>query len=150
MIIHTYEDRISSFFDIQREITSDESIGIEFTDEEKGVYQRFANSLSYVYSKIDIESNYRTDIDKIINELEDVYLNSMLETYIQNLNSIAKCFVKGNYRYYTKREIEVSILKDFLNFIKAVSKDKRKVIINNIWQRLDNVERELTDDSLPF
>jgi len=150
MIVHTYENRINSFFDIQREITSDKSTGIEFTDEEKKIYQRFANSLSYIYSKIDIGSDYRTDIDKIIKELENVCLNSMLETYIQNQNSIANCFVKGNYRYYTNREIEVSIVKDFLNFIKAVSKDKRKVIINNIWQRLDNVEREISDDNLPF
>jgi serine/threonine protein kinase len=150
MTLHDYDKRISSFFEVQRQITSDESIGIEFTEEEKSIYLRFASCLSDIYSKINVDSEYATDIDKIIAELEDVYRNSMLETYIQNHNSIATCFVRGDYSYYTKREIEVEILKDFLNFIKSVSKDKRKVIINNIWQRLDTVEREVTEDDLPF
>lgn len=152
MTDNDYDKRIDSFFDIQREITTDESLGVDFSENDKNTYLRFASCLSDIYSKINIESKYISDISKIINDLEGVYRNSMLETFVQNHNSIAKCFVKGDYSYYRNREIEVELIKDFLTFIKSVSVDKQKIILNNLWQRLDNVEREIPieEDDLPF
>jgi len=152
MLISNYDERIDSFFEIERAIVSDEYKGLIFTEEEKEIYVRFASSLSDIYSKIDIESEYITDIDKIISSLDEVYRNSMLETFVQNHNSIAQCFVKGAYRYYTKREVKVEVIKDFVNLLKSISKDKRKVVVNNLWQRLDTVEREtkVPVNNLPF
>jgi serine/threonine-protein kinase len=146
------EKRIDSFFNIKREIITDESIGIDFSGDDKDKYLRFVSCLSDIYSKIHIQSKYNSDINKIINDLEDVYRNSMLETYMQNNNSIAKCFIKGNYSYYANKAIEVELIKDFLTFIKSASVDKQKIILNNLWQRLDNVEREIPveEDDLPF
>ena len=42
-------------------------------------------------------------------------------------------------------------IEDFIKLIKSVSVDKKKIILNNLWQRLDSVER-FTDykDDLPF
>ncbi|WP_319479119.1 protein kinase family protein [uncultured Draconibacterium sp.] len=152
MLIPDYDERINSFFEVERAIVADEYQGLTFTEEEKGIYIRFASSLSEIYSKIDVESKYNTDIDKIISGLDEVYRNSMLETFVQNHNSIAKCFVKGDYRYYTKRDVEVSVIKDFVNLLKSISIEKRKVVMNNLWQRLDSIEREakVPDDDLPF
>ena len=147
-----FKERISSFFDIQREIISGDSAFIEFSEEEKSIYLAFANCLSDIYSKIDYSSEYKSNIDSIIMELENVYKNSMLEENIQNHNSIANCFVKGGYRYYSKIEIPVLTVKGFLQFIKSVTKDKQKIILNNIWQRLDIIDRfsKESGDDLPF
>ena len=38
-----------------------------------------------------------------------------------------------------------------IQLLKSVTEDKRKIILNNLWERLDRVERytEINDD-LPF
>lgn len=150
MTSYSYDARIESFFSIQREIIAGNWDNISFSEDEKGVYLNFANSLSKIYAKIYTSAEYITDVEVIIKGLEQVYKNSMLETYIQNDNAIAKSFIKGNYSYYTRQDITVDTIKDFLNFIKSVSKDKQKLIVNNLWQRLDTVQREVDVEELPF
>lgn len=147
-----FNNRIDSFLNINRRILSNESDSLEFTQEEKEVYQEFANGLTSIYSKIEQDTDYISEIDKIILGLENVYSNSILENYIQNPNSIATCFVNGNYRYFTNREIFVSTLKDFLKLFNSVSIDKKRIILNNLWQRLDTVKRfvEVDNEDLPF
>lgn len=156
MIEYNREQRSLSFFDIQKRITSEQWDEIEFTNSEKTAYLNFAHSISNeVFSKIDKSAEYISDIDFIIRSLEDAYQNSMLEENIQNNALIGGCFVKGNYRYYTKKYVATWILQSFLKMLKSVSKEKQKIIINNLWQRLDAIERftpsifESTDD-LPF
>jgi serine/threonine-protein kinase len=151
MIKKDFNERISSFSKIDRKILANESIGIEFSEKDKKIYQEFAYSLSYICSEIEEETGYNSDIDKIVMELEKVYRNSMLENYIQNPNYITQCFINGNYKYYTNRDILVSILKNFLKLINSVSIDKKRIILNNLWQRLDTIPRFIEDtDDLPF
>ena len=146
-----FHNRIDSFLTINRKILLNESDSLEFSQKDKEIYQEFANGLTSIYSKIEQGAEYTTDIDKIILGLENVYRNSILENQIQNPNSIAMCFLKGNYRYFTNREILVSTLKDFLKLFNSVSIDKKRIILNNLWQRLDTVKRFVeVDDNLPF
>ena len=150
MTVADYNERISSFSLIERNILSDESIGIEFTDEDKEIYQRFASGLTSIFSKIEKDAEYVTDIDKIVSGLEEVYRNSILEDYIQNPNSISSCFVSGAY-YFKRPNIDIFILRDFIKFIKSVSIDKKRIILNNLWQRLDTIKRYRNEsDDLPF
>lgn len=107
--------------------------------------------MTSIFSKIEHNSNYNADIDKIIAELEEIYRNSMFEEHIQNPNSIARCFVNGSYKYFKKAEFSLYTMRGFLKLIKSMSVDKRKIILNNLWRRLDSIER-YTDykDDLPF
>ncbi|HED38692.1 MAG TPA: protein kinase family protein [Ignavibacteria bacterium] len=145
-----YDERINSFSIIGRNILSNETDSLEFQEEDKIIYQNFANGLISIFSKIEQETDYIKNIDKIVLGLESVYRNSILEDIIQNPNSIASCFVNGNYRYYKKIEILVSTLRDFLKLFNSVSIDKKHIILNNLWQRLDTVQRFIDDDDLPF
>lgn len=150
MIKTDFNYRIKSFALIERGILNDENIGIEFSDENKGIYKRFATGLTSIFTKIEEDTEYVIDIDKIISDLESVYRNSILEDYIQNPNSISKCFVNGTY-YFSQSDFELSILSDFIKFINSVSIDKKRIILNNLWQRLDSIKRyrDVSDD-LPF
>ena len=151
MIEESYENRISSFFEIQRMIISGNSVGIEFSDEEKLVYIVFANSLSSIYTKIEGGAEYVTDIDSILMSLETVYRNSMLEEEVQNPAEIARCFVRGAYYYNKSNSINVGWLNNFVKFLKLSSNDKKKIIINNLWQRIDTIKRYQDNTSnLPF
>lgn len=83
--------------------------------------------------------------------MEEVKRNSLLEDYIQNPGAIAEKFVNGNFRYYKKAEFPLHVLSNFIKLINSVSSDKQKIILNNLWQRLDNIERyTIEDDGLPF
>jgi serine/threonine-protein kinase len=152
MVSPRYEDRFTSFFNIHRNIISNGASAVGFSEEETRIYQFFANSLSNILSKINHDSEYITETDVIINNLENLYQNSILEFYIQNNNALANCFLKGQFRYYRNHDTEVNILKEFLDFIKSIAKDKQKIVINNLWQRLDYIQRlaPVIDDELPF
>ncbi|HBL75181.1 MAG: serine/threonine protein kinase [Bacteroidetes bacterium GWF2_42_66] len=151
MIKKDFNERISGFALIERIILSGDKQEIDFTHEDKQTYKSFASSLISIFSKIEQRSSYYTDLDKIVTGLEDVFRNSILEDNIQNPNSIARCFVNGSYKYYKHVEFSLFILKDFIKLIKSVSIDKKRIILNNLWQRLDTVERFFDDkNDLPF
>jgi serine/threonine-protein kinase len=143
--------RIASFLNIDRKLLLNKSDILNFTTKEKDIYQSFADDLLSIFSEIEQSSDYIIDIDKISLNLEKVHQNSILEDYLQNPNTVATCFINGNYKYYTKREILVSTLKDFLTLFNLVSIDKKRIILNNLWQRLDAVKRFVNvENDLPF
>lgn len=152
MVDSDYNSRIASFFDLNRRIISELTPEISFTSQEKKVYQSFANDLQSVFSNIDIDAEYISDIQKIIKEIEEVHKNSILEENLQSQNSLARCFIKGNFRYWKNRDIKVDTVYAFSKFISSASKERQKVILNNLWQRLDNIERSDPNekDDLPF
>lgn len=153
MIEVDFEKRISSFALVERQILTNNSIGVEFSTEDKNTYRHFADNLIKSFSKIRSDAPYKTNIDKIIEELEGTYRNSILEEYIQKPNVIAHCFVGGEYYYHKKAKIPVSSLNDFITFYKSISIEKKKIVLNNLWQRLDTIERyepQNVYDNLPF
>ena len=151
MIKTDFDERIANFALIERNILTSENVGIDFSYEDKETYRIFAISLTSVFSKIEQGTDYVVDIDKIETGLENIYRNSILEEYIQNPNSIVRCFVNGSYKYYKRAEFSLYILKDFINLMKSVSIDKKRIILNNLWQRLDTVDRYADyKEDLPF
>ena len=150
MVKFDYEERISTFSDIDRFILTRESDTLEFSKEDKKIYQDFAAGLISVFGTIEDQAIYRKEIEKIISGLEEVYKNSILEDYVQKPVSVTQCFITGKYTYYNDRLITVESLKKFLKLIKLASVDKKRIVLNNLWQRLDKVERYEDYDDLPF
>lgn len=146
------ESRINSFFEIERKIIGGNYSGIEFTRDELSSYSAFANHISNLFTQIENSSSYVRDPIIILNSLEEAYQNSMLESFVQNNVTIARCFIQGQYYYSKAKNINVSHLKYFVKLFKSVSPDKRKIILNNLWQRLDAVKRyeHVEEDDLPF
>ncbi len=152
MIFENRSERIATFFDIYRELLDVSSNENEFTYSEKNIYQQFANSLQELFVKMPFSSTYNTDIDAILRFLEALYKNSILEDYIQNCNKLTSIFILGKYTYYRNKQFPVSVLLEFIQLLKSVSEDKRKIILNHLWERFDKIIR-YTDqpvDDLPF
>lgn len=152
MIEINYDSRSQSFFDISRRILSYSSETLDFSYLDKLTYQSFAIGLVRIFAKISNDSEYISDLDKIIMNLETIYRDSILEDMLQNPKQLARCFIFGEYYYSKGAEIKVETLKSFLNILKSSSKDRKKIILNNLWQRLDNIERytRKIEEDLPF
>lgn len=152
MILANHETRIPSFFDVYRETIKFGTLENYFTYDEKRTYQYFANSLTALLSKMPYGTKYNSNLDEIIKSLEELYKNSILEEYIQNNNKLTQIFIDGKYSYFPKVEFSVSNLLAIIQLFKSVSEDKRKMILNNLWERFDRIERyvEEEDDDLPF
>lgn len=149
MVKYDYSKRSSSFFEVWRKITSNTESITNFTWQEKLVYRSFAESLTDIIVKIELDAKYERDIDKIIRNLDQVLLNSSLENEIQQSVKIVRCFLNGSYKYTKSKRVKVDDLKSFLNFFKNLNIDRKKIVLNNIWERLDTIER-YEDDDLPF
>ena len=141
-------NRISSFFDVEREIIDATVLQEPINDYEKDIYQAFASGLKYSIVHVDMSASYVTETSEIIRNLGILYKNSMLEDFIQNNGSLVKCFIKGGFKYRTAETLEVDTVSKFHKFLSESSKEKQKIIINHVWQRLDKAKR--FDDDIPF
>jgi len=152
MVIKKADKRISTFLFAQREMLLKESNLLEFNDVDKLRYKNFASSIDEIISKIRNDANYITDIDKVIKSLEDILQVSSLEDYIQNPSQVIQAFIKGDYYYKRNSEFLVSHLKFFIELLRQNSIERRKVILNNLWQRFDKKPRYSynPDTDLPF
>ena len=152
MISHEYDERIPSFFEVDRMIIAGDAEGILFTEDDKGTYRNFANQLQSIFNEIEKNASYVRDIDIIITKLAQAYRDSMLEEYVQYPSSITHCLIRGKYFFRNRSDLMyVWVLRDFVQLLKSSGLDKQRVIIANLWQRLDSIKRyeEIVDD-LPF
>ncbi len=151
MIKYNEIERLGSFISLHRNILTNRIDELNFTNVEKDIYRKFADGLINIFTKIEKKAKYQTDVDQIIKKLENLYKSSMLEEFLHNNLEISRCFVDGEYTYRTNLTIEISILEDFVSLFKSCSRDKRNIILNNLWNRLDLVKRyRESDDDLPF
>lgn len=153
MILIDHDKRINSFFDIYREIISQETTDFEFSNYEKKAYLDFAECIMKIYSKKSNDVEYAKNIEQIIRDLDELYKNSTLENFIQNNANLTRIFIKGNYMLLPKVLFEVEKLYSFIKLLKSISENKRKVVINNLWQRFDAIPTITVpsyNDDLPF
>jgi serine/threonine-protein kinase len=147
--------RSGSFFNIERVMINDSDPRLTFSGKQKETYKVFAESLSDSLSNVGPDIQYISDIDQIISKLKDLHEKCLLEDYVQNTNSLIKCFIKGSFSYYTSKRVPSVQLKNFLDFLKNSPVDKQKIIINNLWGRIDSIPRRdenppIDVDDIPF
>ena len=153
MILKNKEKRAPTFLSISRDVINQEGNLLEFNESDKLVYKNFATSLDSIINKIRDDSHYISDIDKIIKSLEDILQVSSLEDYIQTPSLISRAFMKGEYYVIKNSEFLVLHLKYFIELLRRSSTERRKVILNNLWQRFDKKLRYSSNpvsDDLPF
>jgi serine/threonine-protein kinase len=151
-MVSLYSERTSSFFDIYREVINQLKTKIDFSILEVHTYREFADNLISLISKIPYGTKYKREVEQIIKSLEEVYKNSLLEEFIQNNNKLTTIFLDGQYSYFPKKHFKVEALSSMIKLLKSSSDDRRKVILNNLWERFDSIERYYleTNDDLPF
>lgn len=145
--------RIESFAKVMQEILAEKFTEIDFTNGELVAYRNFATSLSRIISKIESETKYYDDVQDIQRKLEDTYRNVMLENALPANTIVIRCFLNGAYYFSNRVFMEVDHLKRFIELLRSCSKEKKNIILSNIFTRLDALPRyneNVNFDDIPF
>ncbi|MCL6591997.1 MAG: protein kinase family protein [Firmicutes bacterium] len=143
------KQRYKSFDEVSKAISMGILSIINFTEQEKEIYLKFADQLS---SHIISYKNRYSPIDDLhatINSLEALIRDSSLEKYIQANDRLINCFINSGYRYYASTDIEVDCVRKFYELLKGLSLQKQKIVLDNIYTRLAKIKIDI-DDELPF
>lgn len=147
-------DRSKSFSNVLQGVLEKQFLAIDFSEEEKQSYKDFSSSLCEVITQIESQSRYVDDVEKIQTNLEALYKRVMLEDYVPQPSDVARYFISGAFKYSTRSEIEVSVLKHFIELLRSCSREKKNIILSNIHSKLSAVKRFDTllnlDDEIPF
>ncbi len=152
MIEISPQKRINSFLTIQDEISNQAMETFDFSREQKNIYRTFAEDLKNSISVIKDSLIVEKDIGIIIEKMKKVLRDNALEMYISNNYVLISCFIKSNYTYYPEKEIPVVEVKNFYNFLVSQSSEKREIILNNLYGRLNKIPvvNSMYDEELPF
>ena len=144
-------NRIHSFEEIQNSIAEQTFEQINFTDEEKEIYQKFANSICALLYQIKDSLSIEKDSSIIIEKLRVILRDNSLEEYITNVTTLISIFVKSDYRYYNNR-VEVYKVKDFYEFFLNQADAVKEIILNNLYGRIGNIPviDSTFDEELPL
>ena len=91
-----------------------------------------------------------TDIKEFKENLHSVIQRNCFENIVQNPNDLVSIVVKGNYKFYTQREIPCEVVAEFEKWFNSLSVDWQRLVLNNIIAKLSIVKIEYADDELPF
>jgi serine/threonine-protein kinase len=144
--------RIESFSDVQRSIFEGKFSALVFSESEIKVYREFSASLVEIFSSIQSDAKFERDTTKIIGHLEGLYRRAMLEENLAAPINLARVFISGSFRYWKNVEFEVVLLRNFIELLKGVSEERRRIVIENLIMRLEGIERTEPDfgDEIPF
>lgn len=144
-------NRIHSFEEIQNSMAEQTFEQINFTDEEKEIYQKFANSICALLYQIKDSLSIEKDSSIIIEKLRVILRDNSLEEYITNVTTLISIFVKSDYRYYNNK-VEVYKVKDFYEFFLNQADAVKEIILNNLYGRIGNIPviDSAFDEELPF
>lgn len=145
------QERYKTFDEIEQEISLGVLSELDFTEKQKEIYQSFASALTdhipnYInkYDPID-------DIQHTLSTLAEIIRTNALEKYIQDNSLLIKAFIRGAYRYNSRRNIETSSVKNFYKFLMQLDSRKQKIVMDNIHLRLSTIPVIIEpDDDLPF
>lgn len=144
------DQRYDSFSTIIADISSGVLSEIDFSDQQKNCYRRFASALSSHIHHFNSKYSPKNDIAQTISDLAELIRNSSLEEYIQDNRKLINCFITGGYSFITTKDILVKDIIDFYSLITSLEIGKRKILFDNIYTRLATVRVETSDDDLPF
>lgn len=145
-------NRVSSFFDIDKEINSNRFSEIYFNETERKSYQEFSECMRNTITRIEQGTKYYDDIEWIEGQLENSYRSMMLEEYAPDSATVCRCFLKGGY-YYHKKNFPVTCVRNFLALLRSSSHEKKRIILANLHTTFDSVtkyEKQLFGDDIPF
>lgn len=144
------KDRYKSFHNISIDISKGVLGEIDFTEKEKDIYRNFANALSNIIVYYCSKYAPVRDDNEILNNLANLIRISSLENVIQDNSLLANCFIKGEYNYSNREDIEVAVISNFYRLLDSLSSYKKKIVLDNIDARLSLIRVEIPEDDLPF
>lgn len=160
------KERYMSFEEIWNKLNEKDIKEIVVVEEkDKQIYHAFVNSLFNIINKIEFSTIIEKDLGKILDKLVKLYNENSLEEYILDNKTLLECFIDGKFKYneisfdfnfntgeeYCYYSMQMKELLNFINWVKSCGKAQKEIIIKNLINRFDRVERYVEDtDDLPF
>ena len=144
------ENRYASFAEIKEAMAKKDFGNLEISQKDKEIYQEFSNSIMTCLSCFKESRTFVTDIKEFKDNIHAVIQRNCFENIVQNPNDLVSIVVKGNYKFYTQREISCEVVTAFEKWYNSLSEDWQRLVLNNIIAKLSVVKIEYADDELPF
>ena len=144
------ENRYASFAEIKEAMSTNAFSNLEISKDDKKIYQEFSNAVMSCLSCFKESRTFVTDIKEFKDNIHAVIQRNCFENIVQNPNDLVSIVVKGNYKFYTQREIPCEVLTEFEKWYSSLSEDWQRLVLNNIIAKLSVVKIEYADDELPF
>ncbi|WP_049867545.1 protein kinase family protein [Paenibacillus sp. D9] len=144
------EERFQSFNIVSQEISKGVLGEIDFSEKDKGIYQRFAEALCWRITSYIDKYEPINDTGTTLSRLSAVIRSSSLEEHVQDNSQLIRCFIKGAYTYKNKVDIEVVYVIEFYQLLQSLSQNKQKIVFDNIYTRLAKIKVVTEEDDLPF
>jgi serine/threonine-protein kinase len=97
MTIKDDKRRINSFDEINQILSNNSILNFNFSNDEKNIYQNFVDELINSISVLINERKYETNINILLDKLNDKIVKNSLETYVIDSSSIISCFINSGY-----------------------------------------------------
>ena len=143
-------NRYASFAEIKEAMSTKAFSNLEISKDDKKIYQEFSNAIMSCLSCFKESRTFVTDIKEFKDNIHAVIQRNCFENIVQNPNDLVSIVVKGNYKYYTQREIPCEIVISFEKWYNSLSEDWQRLVLNNVIAKLSVVKIEYADDELPF
>ena len=144
------ENRYASFAEIKEAMAKKDFGNLEISQKDKEIYQEFSNAIMTCLSCFKESRTFVTDIKEFKDNIHAVIQRNCFENIVQNPNDLVSIVVKGNYKFYTQREISCEVVTAFEKWYNSLSEDWQRLVLNNIIAKLSVVKIEYADDELPF
>ncbi|MFY0596368.1 MAG: protein kinase [Cognatishimia sp.] len=147
--------RAKSFRALDDTLSKSKLAELNFSVDEIEIYREFANTLSTYFASIERDAEFNRDSEQLIAFLDSTYRKSMLEEYYSDPGKVASAFVHGAYQYWKNKNIYVEETKKFIDLLKQSTLEKRKIILDNLYGRLEAIDKYSIsstdlDDEIPF
>ncbi|WP_297895510.1 protein kinase family protein [uncultured Desulfovibrio sp.] len=146
------KNRYKSFSDVINDIYNKDFLDIDFTSQEKIIYQEFVNGIISLIVEYKNNLKMERDAGIILQKMHAIISRNILEEYIQNSLDVLQVFLSHSYRYYIGRKMTLASFKKFYQFLLKLPHRKQQVVIDNLHNRLSliKVVPEESMDDVPF
>ena len=144
--------RYNSFTEIVSDISSGILGEINFTEDQKEIYQSFADVLEHHINHYLDKYAPVNSVPETLSKMAELIRNSSLERYVQDNRQLINCFIVNGYNYNARRDIKVETVVDFYELVIGLLLVKQKILFDNIYTRLATIKVKIepADDELPF
>ncbi len=143
------DKRYSTFQEILDKINAREFSLLEVSDSDKKTYMSFTNEIMNSIVGFNDTPNIEDNADVIINGLTSVLEENCFENILVDNSSLLNVFVKNSYSYYNSNKIEMSLIKEFFDWINLKDRHYQEVVVKNIKSKISK-KGIIKEDNLPF
>lgn len=144
------KDRYQSFAEIREAIGKHDFVNLDISETDKELYQEFSNFLYRAIQHYNSEPKFISDPQTVLGRLQKALQVNAFEYYIQKNADVIGSIVSCAYSYSNNVDIPCNVVKDFMQWLKASTKQSQELILTNLIAKLSNINYIEPDPELPF